>query len=65
VPLFLSRFPPQMRFFLRINLMQGAPIAVAQPLLEMSIAAIVQEVAQVYAAELHEYQVQLAPLPSA
>ncbi len=62
VRLFLSRFGPQMRFFLRINLMNGAPIAIAQSLLERPIAEIVDQVAQLYAGELHDYHVQLAPL---
>jgi hypothetical protein len=58
---FLSHFSPFMRFFLRINLMNGAPISVAQSFLDQPIRVILQQVQQRYAQELEAHQVQLRP----
>jgi hypothetical protein len=44
VPLFLSRFSPFMRYFLRMNLTNGAPIAIAQSFLDQPIRDILAHV---------------------
>lgn len=58
---FLSRFGPLMRFFLRINLMNGAPIAIAQSFLEKPIEEILHQLQALYGQELDYYHIQLRP----
>jgi len=43
-----------MRFFLRINLMNGAPIAIAQSFLDQPIGVILQQLQQRYAGKCLE-----------
>lgn len=59
VGLFLSHFGLLMRFFLRINLLTGAPIAVAQSLLEKPIEEILDQLVVRYEQELESYHIQL------
>jgi len=59
VGLFLSHFGLLMRFFLRINLLTGAPLAVAQSFLEKPIAEILDQVMARYTQELEYYHIQL------
>jgi hypothetical protein len=61
VALFLSHFSLLMRFFLRINLLTGAPIAVVQSLLENPIEEILDQVVLRYEQELESYHIQLRP----
>lgn len=61
VALFLSQFGPFMRFFLRINLLNGAPIAISQSLLEKPIEEILHQLQAMYAQELEHYHIQLPP----
>lgn len=61
---FLSRFSPFMRFFLRINLMNGAPIAINQSFLDQPIREILQQLHQRYAQEVEAHQVLLQPFHS-
>lgn len=58
---FLARFGPFMRFFLRMNLRNGAPIAINQWFLDQPIGAILQQLEQRYAQVLEAHQVQLRP----
>jgi hypothetical protein len=59
VGLFLSHFGLLMRFVLRINLLTGAPIAVAQSLLEKPIEEILDQLVVRYEQELESYNIQL------
>lgn len=61
VGLFLSHFGLLMRFFLRINVLTGAPIAVAQSFLEKPIEEILDQVVVRYEQELESYHIQLQP----
>jgi hypothetical protein len=61
---FLSRFSPFMRFFLRINLMNGAPIAINQSFLDQPIRDILQQLHQRYGQEVEAHQVLLQPFHS-
>lgn len=61
VGLFLSRFSRLMRFFLRMNLMNGAPIAIAQSFLDQSIEEIMRKLQAWYTQELDDHRVQLWP----
>jgi hypothetical protein len=54
IKVFLSHFSPFMRFFLRINLMNGAPIAIAQSFLDQPIGVILQQLQQRYAGKCLE-----------
>jgi hypothetical protein len=58
IELFLSRFSPIMRFFLRTNL---TPIAVAQFYLEKPIEEILDQLQTQYVRELDHYHIQLRP----
>lgn len=59
VRLFLSQYNLLMRFFLRMNLMNGAPIAIAQSLLEKPIEEIVEQLQNLYTEELLTHHIQL------
>ena len=59
VGLFLSHFGLLMRFFLRINLLTGAPITVAQSFLEKPIEEILDQLVARYEQELEYYHIQL------
>lgn len=59
VELFLSHFGLLMHLFLRINLLTGASIAVAQSLLETPIKEILDQVVVRYAQELESCHIQL------
>lgn len=58
ISLFLSRFSPPVRLFLRLNLVNGAPIAIAQSFLEMPIEEILHQLEVSYKAELKRYHIQ-------
>lgn len=55
---FLSQFHLTMRFFLHVNLMSGAPIAIAQSFLETPIEAILEQLQELYAHELLTHHIQ-------
>ena len=61
VELFLSHFGLHMRFFLRINLTNEAPIAIAQSFLEKPIEEILHQLQGLYGRELDSYHIQLRP----
>jgi hypothetical protein len=56
---FLSHLGLLTRFYLRLNLLSGAPITIAQSFLEKPIAEILDQVDDRYARELDSYHIRL------
>jgi hypothetical protein len=55
----LRQFHPFLRPFLRINLLNGAPIAIAQSFLAKPIEEILENLQALYTQELNMYNIQI------